>query len=155
MPDLPYIYSTEGKIKEPNLAAEAGSGLLSAVTSYARGDMVGTAYALSSRISCSSSHPAWSFLRAPCFRPCLAFSRPPQDRTRERRRKLGLQRQVRPMWYVSRLWSIRISCSCAAREDLLERMQGFTDQRRYLRGRSIYGRYELCGFLESQLIISD
>ena len=38
--DLPYIYSTEGKIKEPNLVAEAGSGLLSAVTSYARGDMV-------------------------------------------------------------------------------------------------------------------
>ena len=38
--DLPYIYSTEGKIKEPNLAAEAGQGLLSAVTSYARGDMV-------------------------------------------------------------------------------------------------------------------
>lgn len=32
-------YSTEGKIKEPNLAAEAGAGLLSAVTSYARGDM--------------------------------------------------------------------------------------------------------------------
>ena len=39
-PDLPYIYSTEGKIKEPNLAAEAGQGLMSAVTSYARGDMV-------------------------------------------------------------------------------------------------------------------
>ena len=39
--DLPYIYSTEGKIKEPNLAAEAGQGLLSAATSYARGDMVG------------------------------------------------------------------------------------------------------------------
>ncbi|KAG7089544.1 Ca(2+)-dependent cysteine protease [Marasmius oreades] len=39
--DLPYIYSTEGKIKEPNLAAEAGQGLLSAVTSYARGDMSG------------------------------------------------------------------------------------------------------------------
>lgn len=37
--DLPYIYSTEGKVKEPNLAAEAGQGLLSAVTSYARGDM--------------------------------------------------------------------------------------------------------------------
>lgn len=34
-------YSTEGKIKEPNLAAEAGQGLLSAVTSYARGDMGG------------------------------------------------------------------------------------------------------------------
>lgn len=39
--DLPYIYSTEGKIKEPNLVAEAGQGLLSAVTSYARGDMGG------------------------------------------------------------------------------------------------------------------
>lgn len=39
--DLPYIYSTEGKVKEPNLAAEAGQGLLSAATSYARGDMSG------------------------------------------------------------------------------------------------------------------
>ena len=38
---MPYIYSTEGKIKEPNLAAEAGQGLLGAVTSYARGDMMG------------------------------------------------------------------------------------------------------------------
>ena len=34
-------YSTEGKIKEPNLAAEAGKGVLSAVSSYARGDMSG------------------------------------------------------------------------------------------------------------------
>ncbi|KAF7422772.1 Ca(2+)-dependent cysteine protease [Pleurotus ostreatus] len=39
--DLPYVYSTEGKIKEPNLAAEIGQGLLGAVTSYARGDMSG------------------------------------------------------------------------------------------------------------------
>ncbi|KXN84709.1 Metacaspase-1 [Leucoagaricus sp. SymC.cos] len=39
--DLPYIYSTEGKVKEPNLAAEAGQGLLSAVSSYAKGDMGG------------------------------------------------------------------------------------------------------------------
>ncbi|KAF8806293.1 hypothetical protein BYT27DRAFT_7191621 [Phlegmacium glaucopus] len=39
--DLPYVYSTEGKIKEPNLAAEAGQGMLAAVTSYARGDMGG------------------------------------------------------------------------------------------------------------------
>ena len=36
-----HQYSTEGKLKEPNLAAEAGQGLLSAVTSYARGDMGG------------------------------------------------------------------------------------------------------------------
>ena len=34
-------YSTEGKVKEPNLAAEAGRDVLSAVTSYARGDMGG------------------------------------------------------------------------------------------------------------------
>ncbi|KAH9482358.1 Metacaspase-1 [Psilocybe cubensis] len=34
-------YSTEGKVKEPNLAAEAGQGLLSAVSSYAKGDMGG------------------------------------------------------------------------------------------------------------------
>ncbi|THH15699.1 hypothetical protein EW146_g4816 [Bondarzewia mesenterica] len=39
--DLPYLYSTEGKIKEPNLALEAGQGLLGAVSSYARGDMGG------------------------------------------------------------------------------------------------------------------
>ncbi|PBK64449.1 hypothetical protein ARMSODRAFT_961961 [Armillaria solidipes] len=36
--DLPYTYSTEGKIKEPNLAAEAGQGLLSAVSAYVHGD---------------------------------------------------------------------------------------------------------------------
>ena len=38
---LPPKYSTEGKVKEPNLAAEAGQNVLSAVTSYARGDMGG------------------------------------------------------------------------------------------------------------------
>ena len=38
-----YIFSpfTEGKLKGPNLAAEAGQGLLQAVTSYASGDMRG------------------------------------------------------------------------------------------------------------------
>ncbi|CAE6430364.1 unnamed protein product [Rhizoctonia solani] len=39
--DLPYIYSTEGKIKEPNLLADAGQDILSAGISYARGDMGG------------------------------------------------------------------------------------------------------------------
>ncbi|TFY58401.1 hypothetical protein EVJ58_g6443 [Rhodofomes roseus] len=39
--DLPYMYSHEGKIKEPNLAAEAAQGLLGAVSSYARGDIGG------------------------------------------------------------------------------------------------------------------
>ena len=41
--DLPYIYSTQGVLKEPNLAKEAGQGLLSIVSSYARGDLGGIA----------------------------------------------------------------------------------------------------------------
>ncbi|KAI9717242.1 MAG: Ca(2+)-dependent cysteine protease [Chrysothrix sp. TS-e1954] len=41
--DLPYIYSTQGVLKEPNLAKEAGQGLLGIVSSYARGDMGGIA----------------------------------------------------------------------------------------------------------------
>ncbi|KAJ9603682.1 Ca(2+)-dependent cysteine protease [Cladophialophora chaetospira] len=41
--DLPYIYSTSGVLKEPNLAKEAGQGLLSIVSSYARGDLSGMA----------------------------------------------------------------------------------------------------------------
>ncbi|QPG96743.1 hypothetical protein C2857_005148 [Epichloe festucae Fl1] len=41
--DLPYVYSTKGVLKEPNLAKEAGQGLLSALGSYARGDIAGVA----------------------------------------------------------------------------------------------------------------
>ena len=41
--DLPYIYSTQGILKEPNLAKEAGQGLLGIVSAYARGDMGGIA----------------------------------------------------------------------------------------------------------------
>lgn len=37
--DLPYIYSTKGVLKEPNLAREAGEGLLDAVKAYASGDL--------------------------------------------------------------------------------------------------------------------
>lgn len=39
--DLPYLYSTQGVLKEPDLAKEAGQGLLSIVSAYARGDMSG------------------------------------------------------------------------------------------------------------------
>ncbi|KAF2278478.1 metacaspase CasB [Westerdykella ornata] len=39
--DLPYIYSTQGVLKEPNLAKEAGMGLLGIVSSYARKDIGG------------------------------------------------------------------------------------------------------------------
>lgn len=41
--DLPYIYSTQGVLKEPNLAKEAGQGLLGLVSQYARGDLGGMA----------------------------------------------------------------------------------------------------------------
>lgn len=41
--DLPYIYSTQGILKEPNLAKEAGQGLLGLVSSYAHGDFGGMA----------------------------------------------------------------------------------------------------------------
>lgn len=39
--DLPYVYSTEGKIKEPNLYAEAGTSLLGAAKAYASKDYGG------------------------------------------------------------------------------------------------------------------
>jgi metacaspase-1 len=41
--DLPYLYSTQGVLKEPNLAKEAGQGLLAIVSSYSRGDLGGVA----------------------------------------------------------------------------------------------------------------
>lgn len=39
--DLPYMYSTKGLLKEPNLAKDAGMGLLGAASSYSRGDIGG------------------------------------------------------------------------------------------------------------------
>lgn len=41
--DLPYIYSTQGILKEPNLAKEAGQGLLNVISSYSQGDLGGVA----------------------------------------------------------------------------------------------------------------
>lgn len=59
-------YSTEGKIKEPNLAAEAGQGLKSAVSSYARGDMGGVFSSVTGLIKTASgnSQRAEQFARA-------------------------------------------------------------------------------------------
>jgi metacaspase-1 len=36
--DLPYIYSTQGILKEPNLAKEAGQGLLGVISQYSQVD---------------------------------------------------------------------------------------------------------------------
>lgn len=44
--DLPYVYSTKGVLKEPNLAKEAGQGLLGAISSYASGDIAGVTSSL-------------------------------------------------------------------------------------------------------------
>lgn len=41
--DLPYIYSTQGILKEPNLAKEAGQGLLGVISNYASGNIGGVA----------------------------------------------------------------------------------------------------------------
>ena len=45
--DLPYIYSTQGKIKEPNMLADAGKGAMTAVTDYMKGDLGGVFSSLS------------------------------------------------------------------------------------------------------------
>lgn len=45
--DLPYVYSTQGKIKEPNLLKDAGSAGMTAVTDYMRGDLGGVFSSLS------------------------------------------------------------------------------------------------------------
>ncbi|GJN88093.1 hypothetical protein Rhopal_001049-T1 [Rhodotorula paludigena] len=39
--DLPYMYSTQGKLKEPNMLADVGSGAMGIATSYLRRDMGG------------------------------------------------------------------------------------------------------------------
>ncbi|PSR90849.1 peptidase C14, caspase domain-containing protein [Coniella lustricola] len=39
--DLPYIYSTQGVLKEPNLAKEAGANILGMLSSYGQGDIGG------------------------------------------------------------------------------------------------------------------
>ncbi|KII89041.1 hypothetical protein PLICRDRAFT_124266 [Plicaturopsis crispa FD-325 SS-3] len=76
--DLPYIYSTEGMIKEPNLAAEAGQGLLSAVTSYARGDMGGVFKSVTglAKMATGSGQKAEQVARRTKTSPadCISFS---------------------------------------------------------------------------------
>ncbi|KAL1986080.1 hypothetical protein VTN96DRAFT_6977 [Rasamsonia emersonii] len=41
--DLPYVYSTQGVLKEPNLAKEAAQDLFNAFAAYERGDLGGVA----------------------------------------------------------------------------------------------------------------
>ncbi|KAG0210306.1 Ca(2+)-dependent cysteine protease [Mortierella sp. GBA30] len=46
--DLPYIYSTTGNLKEPNMLADVGTGVLSAGMAYMQGDMGGVLRGLGS-----------------------------------------------------------------------------------------------------------
>lgn len=53
--DLPYTYSTKGVLKEPNLAEEAGQGLLQTAMSYMRGDNAGVMRGVSSLFKLATS----------------------------------------------------------------------------------------------------
>ncbi|GAC96832.1 hypothetical protein PHSY_004416 [Pseudozyma hubeiensis SY62] len=44
--DLPYVYTTSGNVKEPNVIAGVGKGLMGAAMNYARGDVMGMAKGL-------------------------------------------------------------------------------------------------------------
>ncbi|CDR88122.1 probable MCA1-Metacaspase [Sporisorium scitamineum] len=44
--DLPYVYTTSGNVKEPNVMASVGKGIMGAALEYARGDVIGMAKGL-------------------------------------------------------------------------------------------------------------
>ncbi|KIS71513.1 putative metacaspase [Mycosarcoma maydis] len=44
--DLPYVYTTSGNVKEPNVIAGVGKGIMGAAMNYARGDVLGMAKGL-------------------------------------------------------------------------------------------------------------
>lgn len=48
--DLPYVYSTKGVVKEPNLWKDAGSGALNAFLSYEQGNIGGAILSLTSMV---------------------------------------------------------------------------------------------------------
>ena len=106
---MPYIYSTEGKIKEPNLAAEAGQGLLGAVTSYARGDMMGAFKGLGGLVS-------------------IATGSNKKASEHAKRTKTSPADVVRQQ--IPRLQQLSLIVNLVrALKDLLERLQGHPDQR--------------------------
>jgi hypothetical protein len=54
--DLPYVYSHEGKIKEPNLLLDAGKNVLSAFTSYRQGDIGGVMKSAMGLVKTAAGH---------------------------------------------------------------------------------------------------
>lgn len=73
--DLPYVYSSKGQLKEPNLMKEAGSGLLSALISYSQGDsskMMSSLTGLMKRFS-NNNNTAYEKTKQTKTAPCDAI----------------------------------------------------------------------------------
>ncbi|KAI5480983.1 metacaspase CasA, partial [Pseudohyphozyma bogoriensis] len=82
--DLPYIYSTEGKLKEPNLLADAGKGAMGAVKSYMQGDLSGVFSTLTSvgkKIATGNSNQAAVRQAKMSNADCISWSGCKDDQT--------------------------------------------------------------------------
>ncbi|PWZ03416.1 Metacaspase-1 [Testicularia cyperi] len=63
--DLPYVYTTSGNIKETNIMADVGKGLLKSAMSYARGDIGGVLKGVfSTAMTAKNSNSADAFTKA-------------------------------------------------------------------------------------------
>ena len=115
------MYSTEGKIKELNVAADIGQGLMGIASSYARKDMGGLLKG------------GLGILRA-----AGGGAQKADDHARKTR--------TSPADVVSMRFSGNIPWDSLGVVDLLEWLQGFTNQCGYSGGRKSYWRYELREF---------
>lgn len=114
------MYSTEGKVKEPNVAADIGQGLMGIASSYAKKDMGGLLKGGMGvlRAATGGAQKAGEYTK----------------KTRSSPADVVRTRLCGDVPYSPRV------------VDLLEWLQGFSDQCGHSRGRKSYGRYELCGF---------
>lgn len=115
------MYSTEGKLKEPNVAADIGQGLLGIASSYAKKDMGGLLKG------------GMGVLRAATGGAQKAGEYTKKTRTS-------------PADVVCSRLGGDVSLDSLSVVDLLEWLQGFSNQRGHIRGWKSHGRYELCGF---------
>ncbi|KAH3680207.1 hypothetical protein WICMUC_000472 [Wickerhamomyces mucosus] len=85
--DLPYMYSTKGILKEPNLASEVGEGLLDSAISYLKGDNAGVMRGLKGLLTLATSggpnQQAFQKTRQTKTAPCdaIMFSGSKDDQT--------------------------------------------------------------------------
>ena len=114
------MYSTEGKIKEPNKAADIGMGLMGIASSYAKKDMGGLLKG------------GLGILRA-------------AGGGAQKAGEYARKTRTSPADVVSSCLSGNIPWDSLGIIDLLEWLQGFSNQCGYSRGRKGYGCYELRG----------